>query len=158
RSRATRSSAPNASSTTMSERRPLILASASPRRAELLGRAGVPFAIVPADVDEAQRPGEAPVAYAARLARAKAEAVRPPDAFVLGAATIVVIDALVLGKPEDAADAASMLRRLRGRTHRVVTATCLLCPAGDAMARTTSTEVDVLPLADADVAAYVASG
>jgi septum formation protein len=136
----------------------LILASASPRRRELLARAGVAFEAVAADVDETPRPGETPRALAARLARAKAEAVRRPDAFVLGADTIVVLGDRILGKPEDAADAAEMLRALAGRTHAVMTSTCVLVPGGAAIERTCATEVDVLPLAERDVAAYVASG
>ncbi len=136
----------------------LVLASSSPRRRELLARAGVAFEVVPAEVDEAPRPGEAPGALAARLARAKAEAVRRPDAFVLGADTIVVQGDRILGKPGDAVEAADMLRALSGRTHRVITATCLLAPDGAATERTCATEVDVVPLGDRDIAAYVGSG
>ncbi|HKA89027.1 MAG TPA: Maf family protein [Haliangiales bacterium] len=136
----------------------LVLASASPRRRELLARAGVSFEVAPAEVDETPRPGEAPRALAARLAHAKAEAARRPDAFVLGADTIVVLGERVLGKPEDAAEAAAMLRELSGRTHVVLTATCLLAPAGAAIERTCATEVDVVPLGERDIAAYVASG
>jgi septum formation protein len=109
---------------------PLILASASPRRRDLLARAGVPFEVHPADIPEEAHPGEAPVAYAQRLARAKALTVagrvgRQPRRLVLGADTIVVIDGEVLGKPRDADDAVRLLTRLIGRRHRVVTAVAL---------------------------------
>jgi septum formation protein len=100
------------------------LASASPRRSELLRQIGVPFTVRAATIDEERLPGEAPEAYVVRLAAAKAEAVwaavadaRP----VLGADTAVVIDGAVLGKPADAAEAAAMLERLSGRAHRVLT-------------------------------------
>lgn len=141
----------------------LILASASPRRRELLARAGVPFEVAPADVDERQLPGETPEAHVARVAgdKATAAAARRPDAWVLAADTIVVLEGDVLGKAQDAAEATRMVARLAGRTHRVMTATCLLPPAGHAgPARrfTVTTEVEMRPLAPAEVAAYVQSG
>src|SRR5690242_20247173 len=88
----------------------LILASASPRRAEILRAAGVAFRVRPAHVDETLRPGEKPAAYVRRLARSKAEAVRRPGEMVLGADTVVVAGKHILGKPRDARDAARMLR------------------------------------------------
>jgi septum formation protein len=106
----------------------LVLASASPRRQELLRNAGIQFTVQPADIDENPLPGEPPRGRAQRLAREKALAVwktRPRDA-VLGADTIVVVDACILNKPVDAADAARMLRRLSGRTHEVITGVCLV--------------------------------
>lgn len=108
----------------------LILASASPRRAELLRNAGIPFVVKPAEIDESRRPGEAPTAYAERLATEKARAVfaKNPQALVLGADTIVTVDEEVLGKPRDAEDAARMLRLLSGRQHLVTTAVCLMGP------------------------------
>src|SRR5207302_10451411 len=109
----------------------LILASSSPRRRELLTRAGIAFEAHAAHVNEDHRPGESPKEYARRLAREKAHAVvklRPND-FVLGADTIVVVDNEILGKPRDASDAARMLRLLSGRDHQVMTAVCLLSPA-----------------------------
>jgi septum formation protein len=109
----------------------LVLASASPRRQELLRNAGIEFTVQPADVDENPLPDEPPRDCAERLAREKALAVwktRPQDA-VLGADTIVVVDACILNKPMDAADAARMLRRLSGRTHEVITGVCLVKPA-----------------------------
>lgn len=106
----------------------LVLASASPRRQELLRNAGISFTVQPADIDETPRAGEAPREYAERLAREKALAVwqlRQWDV-VLGADTIVVVDEVILGKPADAADAARMLRLLSGRTHRVITGVCVV--------------------------------
>lgn len=135
---------------------PLILASASPRRRDLLSSAGVSFTVSPADVDESVHPGEAPAAYALRVAVEKA---RRGDAAaaVLAADTVVDLDGAVLGKPADAAEAAATLRRLSGRVHRVHTAVVLRI--GDAIThmRITS-EVQFRPLSDAEIAAYVATG
>ena len=106
----------------------LVLASASPRRQELLRNAGIPFEVQPTNIPEVPQPGEAPRAFAERMAREKALAVfrlRPND-FVLGADTIVVVDAEILGKPRDRADAVRMLRLLSGRKHQVTTGVCLL--------------------------------
>jgi len=106
----------------------LILASASPRRQELLRNAGVRFEVQSADIDETPLPGEAPQACAERLARDKARAVfaqRPQD-WVLGADTVVVVDGQILGKPANNDDAARMLRLLSGRTHDVITGVCLV--------------------------------
>lgn len=105
----------------------LVLASASPRRQELLRNAGISFTVQPADVDETPLAGEPPRECAERLAREKALAVwrtRPQD-LVLGADTIVVVDETILGKPVDADDAARMLRLLSGRVHRVITGVCV---------------------------------
>ena len=105
----------------------LILASASPRRAELLRSAGIPFSVDVANIAEEVMPGESPVYHAERLAREKAEVVakRNPGRIVLGADTIVVVDDHLLGKPSDAQDAARMLRLLSGRAHEVITGVCL---------------------------------
>src|ERR1700756_3406118 len=102
----------------------LILASSSPRRQELLREIGIPFQVHAANINEDQIAGEAPIAYALRLAREKAQAVAEqyPQSYVLGADTIVVLKGEVLGKPTDHADAARMLRLLSGRTHEVTTA------------------------------------
>src|SRR5438445_9321707 len=108
----------------------LVLASASPRRRELLQNAGIPFIIQASKIPELPREGEAPQACAERLAREKALDVfrqRPQD-FVLGADTIVIVDGEILGKPRDVADAARMLRLLSGRTHQVTTSVCLVGP------------------------------
>ncbi len=105
----------------------LILASASPRRRELLAAAGIAFEVCPADTDEALLPGEAPAAVVVRLARLKALAVSPrfPGRVVLGADTLVVVDGEALGKPRDLAEARAMLQRLAGRPHEVLTGVCL---------------------------------
>jgi septum formation protein len=120
---------------------------------------GIAHEVRPAGVDESLLAGESPPAHAERLARAKAHAVaaREPGAVVIGADTIVVVDGDILGKPRDASDAATMLRRLSGRAHTVFTAVAVA--RGD---RTESAveapEVTFRTLADADIAAYVATG
>lgn len=111
-----------------------MLASASPRRQELLHNAGIAFTVQPADIDETPLEGESPEECAERLAREKALAIwrmRPQDV-ILGADTIVVVDGILLGKPFDAGDAARMLRLLSGRQHQVITGVCLVrTAAGD---------------------------
>ncbi len=139
----------------------LILASQSPRRQDLLRNAGIEFEVQPADVEERLLPGESPEAFAQRLARDKARVVARtrPDAFVLGADTIVVVDGAVLGKPSDDDDARQMLRLLSGRSHQVTTGVCLIGPHRafeDVRAETTT--VHFLPLTEADVDYYVAHG
>lgn len=147
---------------------PLILASASPRRRELLAQAGYFFTVHPANIPEDTRPGEDPIAYVVRLAREKAEAVfaaissESPAApqgsqVVLGADTTVTIDGLILGKPADAADAARMLCLLSGRTHRVITGVALATGRGTEVAAEV-TAVRFLALSDEDIASYVATG
>ncbi|HEY7190511.1 MAG TPA: Maf family protein [Vicinamibacterales bacterium] len=110
----------------------LILASASPRRAELLRGAGIEVDVRPADVDESVQPGETPEGYASRVALAKARAIsrQVPDRFVLGADTVVVVGDGILGKPTDSAEARRMLRALSGRSHVVITAVILIRSAG----------------------------
>ncbi len=141
---------------------PLILASASPRRRELLAQAGFTFEVAPADVPEIRKPGEDPIRFVTRLAREKAEAVLsreavPPDAIVLGADTIVVVDEEVLGKPQDAADAARMLRLLSGRTHQVITGVCL-AKGRERQRAAEVTFVRFTTLSDEEIEAYVATG
>ena len=104
---------------------PLILASASPRRADLLQWAGVDFEIHPVDLDESRRPDEDPSACAARLAREKALAGGRGPRLALGADTIVALEGRILGKPSGPAEARSHLAELSGRTHQVITAFCL---------------------------------
>lgn len=136
----------------------VILASQSPRRRELLTLIGIAHEVLPADVDESVLPGEAPTAYAERLARAKASkiAVDQPDAVVIGSDTIVVLDGDILGKPADAADAAHTLRRLSGRTHTVHTAVAV--GRGHRMnASVESVEVTFRRLTDVQIAAYIAT-
>jgi len=106
----------------------LVLASASPRRQQLLQQAGLEFVVAPAEVCEAPQPGEQPEAIVRRLACAKARAVAPrfPDAVVLGADTVVTRDGRVFGKPASLAEAAEVLRQLSGAVHDVLTGVCLL--------------------------------
>jgi septum formation protein len=137
----------------------LILASASPRRRELLTQAGIPFTVQPADIDETHRPGESPIAFTQRLAREKAEAVfaTHPTATVLGADTIVVCDQQILGKPADKKDATRMLRLLSGRDHQVITGIALVSQSGT-QTRAVSTTVTMKPISEEEIAAYIATG
>lgn len=140
----------------------LTLASASPRRAELLRRLGVPFEVVPPDVDEtaADLPA-APKARALELARRKAEAAAAKVAggWVLAADTIVVKDNAVVGKPKTAEEAVAMLKRLAGGRHKVLTAVCVVrLSDGEYRSDVESTGVILAPLSDEQVAAYVATG
>lgn len=161
----------------------LILASASPRRRELLAQAGFVFEVCPAHIPEEPQPGEDAVAYVTRLAREKAEAVfrmrrsevrghesegqgageRRGDGrggtslIVLGADTTVTLDGQILEKPRDAEDAARMLRMLSGRTHRVITGVAVVSGFGTEVAAEV-TVVRFLTLSEEEIAAYVASG
>lgn len=137
----------------------LVLASASPRRQELLSSAGIQFEVQPADIREAQLPGEAAKACAERLAREKALAVasQRPDDCVLGADTVVVVDGQLLGKPIDAADAARMLRLLSGRQHEVITGVCLIV-SGQASVASETTLVRMSGISEKEIADYVAGG
>ena len=143
---------------------PLVLASASPRRRELLDRAGVAVEVIPADVEERHRPGEGPEAFATRLAVEKAQAVAErvgpnPRRRVLGADTIVVLDGAILGKPRDADHAVELLTRLTGRTHRVITAVALVDSETLAVRAATVTSSVRMRTADAaELRAYVATG
>jgi septum formation protein len=119
---------------------PLVLASASPRRREMLERLGLAIEVVPADLDERAHDGELPAPYVARIARAKAMAVARPGRWVLAADTTVTIDGAILGKAETPEEAAAMLRALSGRAHQVATDVVMV-------------EIDATTLAD-----YVASG
>jgi septum formation protein len=137
----------------------LVLASASPRRRELLTTAGFAFDVEVADVDETRQGDESAEVYVRRVAVAKARAVaarRPQDA-VLGADTIVVVDGDILGKPVDDAEAVAMLTRLAGRTHRVLTAVAVVA-GGRTVDMVEDTRVSMHPLTQAAIAAYVASG
>jgi septum formation protein len=138
----------------------LILASASPRRAELLRNAGISFVVEAAKIDESRRKNEPPIEYARRLAAEKARAVaknRPGD-FVLGADTIVVVDEQVLEKPRNTEDAARMLRLLSARRHLVTTGVCLIGPAQVEDVRQETTEVFFGTLSGADIRWYVETG
>ncbi|MEZ5137214.1 MAG: Maf family protein [Acidimicrobiales bacterium] len=145
----------------------LVLASASPRRHQLLGELGIAFEVRPADVDESPRPGEAAEVLVRRLAIDKAEAglAAAPERpiVVLAADTLVAVDGEVLGKPVDEADAARMLRRLSGTRHQVMTGVAVA--SADASGTATSLAVEVVtthvhmaPWTDEEIAAYVASG
>ncbi len=136
----------------------LVLASQSPRRAEILRQAGIPFSVRPASVDETPRADEQPLDYVERLAEEKASAVEAaPDEIVLAADTVVVIDGAILGKPADEADARRMLAMLSGRRHEVVTGICL--KRGEEIIRDScTTEVWFSIMSDAEIAAYAAGG
>ncbi|MFA4943756.1 MAG: nucleoside triphosphate pyrophosphatase [Lentisphaeria bacterium] len=136
----------------------LVLASASPRRRELLAQAGLHFICRSADVDESLHAGEAPAETVRRLARAKAAAVAPefPHQTILGADTLVVLAGEPLGKPASLTAAHAMLRRLAGRTHQVMTGVCLLrLQPPHEESWTTLTEVTFRPLDDAAIAEYL---
>jgi septum formation protein len=144
----------------------LILASASPRRRELLSQAGFEFQVHPAHIPEDPLPGEEPIAYVTRLAREKAQvafarlteaASNGEGLVVLGADTTVTVDNQILGKPEDAADASRMLRMLSGRSHRVVTGVAVVTAQSTEVAAEV-TAVRFLTLSEAEIDAYVASG
>ena len=137
----------------------LILASASPRRAQLLNAAGIRFETRAADVDETPLPGELPDAYVQRLAREKAEAVARTarGRIVLGADTTVVVDRRILAKPADAAEAREMLEQLAGRPHEVLTGVAL-AGAGEPAVAVASTAVWFAPMTSEDIAWYVETG
>ena len=153
----------------------LVLASASPRRRELLTQAGYTFAIHPAHIPEDPLPNEDPIAYVVRLARQKAEAVfaeltradaseerapaapQVPPPQVLGADTTVTLDNQIFGKPADPEDAARMLRLLSGRTHRVVTGVAVVTAQRTEVAAEV-TGVRFLTLSEQEIAAYIATG
>ena len=154
----------------------LVLASASPRRQELLHNAGIEFVVQPANVAEIPSDGEAPRSFAERMAREKALAVFAlrPDDLILGADTVVVADGQILGKPRDTADATRMLRLLSGRKHEVITGVCMAGPQGlnpaprslpfgtaeavPSRVRYETTIVTMATLSDHDIRDYVASG
>jgi septum formation protein len=144
----------------------LVLASASPRRRELLIQAGYSFEVRPAHIPEEPREGEDSIAYVTRLAREKAEVVfrelstngTAEDALVvLGADTTVTLDNHILGKPEDAADAARMLRMLSGRSHHVITGVAVVTSVGVEVAAEV-TAVRFFTMTDEEIAAYVSTG
>ena len=140
----------------------IVLASASPRRRELLALTGLDFSVVVSDVEEpAPDGGETPGGYALRLACLKARDVarQHPGAFVLGADTVVAVGEHILGKPVDEADAARMIGLLAGREHTVVTACCLIGPDGETVwAEPVSSKVCFSALTPQTIAAYAATG
>lgn len=139
---------------------PLILASASPRRAELLRRLGLSFDVVPSRVPEVLLAGEAPESHAERLSEEKATAValHRPDALVLAGDTVVVLDEEVLGKPQDADEAVAMLTSLAGRTHQVVSGLALSFPRGHQTSGHLATMVTFRSFDEAFARRYVATG
>jgi septum formation protein len=143
---------------------PLILASASPRRREILETLGLTFEVLPSDVPEVRRPGEQPRDYVERLSADKALHVvrareeRRPTPFVLGADTTVVLGGEVLEKPRDDADAKRIIARLSGRTHRVITGVSVARAEGLLRTIASETEVTFRALSEDEVTAYVASG
>lgn len=140
----------------------LILASKSPRREELLRRAGYNFETRASHVDETHQAGESAEEFTCRIAREKAQAVAAfaqPGDLVLGADTVVVADGQILGKPAGPDDAARMLRQLAGGTHRVITGVCvILAPARVEALKTEVTLVTFAPLDEQEIRDYVQSG
>ncbi|MEJ5225150.1 MAG: Maf family protein [Anaerolineales bacterium] len=141
---------------------PVLLASNSPRRRQLLALTGWKYSVAASDVDESVRPGESPEVYVRRLAEEKARAAAQKahsERFVIGSDTTVVLDGDILGKPADADEALSMLRRLRGRTHQVFTGIAVL-RLEDGLTHTDVcvTDVPMRAYSDDEIAAYVASG
>jgi septum formation protein len=137
----------------------LVLASASPRRKELLRNAGIAFEVQPANIPEQPLPHESAKECAERLAREKALAVarQHPNDCVLGADTVVVVEDEILGKPINPADAARMLRLLSGRDHQVITGVCLVIE-GQTFAASESTVVTMSRITDQEIADYIATG
>ena len=133
----------------------LVLASASPRRAELLWMLGLRFDVQPADLDETPERDEDPFDYVERLAKAKADEVAAPGTIVIAADTIVVLDGALLGKPTGAEDARRMLRSLSGRTHEVVTCVAVAIGDGTVASFTETTEVTFVELSERDIEWYV---
>ena len=140
----------------------LILASSSPRRAEILANAGLPFSVLSSAVDESPYPGEAPAALVQRLANAKADLVTARavgPAIILAADTVVVLDDKILGKPSSTEDARHMLQQLSGRTHTVLTGVALVrLPDGERRQFIESTLVHLRPITDEELSSYLATG
>lgn len=139
----------------------LVLASASPRRRELLSSVGLDFEVLPSKIEERRQPDEKPEAYVLRLSREKAAdvAARRPEAWVIGADTTVFINDEILEKPSDQADAARMLRMISGKEHTVFTAITLLGSAGKHRdSRVVSTRVTMISLTDEEISWYVSTG
>ena len=136
---------------------PVILASSSPRRRELLQLIGIPHDVRPADIDETYLPGEHPRDHAERLAREKASVIDAPDAVVIGSDTIVVVDGEVLGKPRDREHATAMLRRLSGRSHVVMTAVAVGW-RGRLASGVEEVGVTFRDISEAEIAQYIDTG
>jgi len=139
----------------------IILASASPRRSELMGLAGMEFSVVPADINEEVLPGEEPAEHVMRLSREKADAVAATTAgrFFIGADTVVVLEGRIMGKPADEAEAFRMLSDLSGRDHEVITGYCVFDKVSCIhLSRCVRTEVTFKELSAGEIRAYIASG
>ncbi|GAB7026950.1 Maf family nucleotide pyrophosphatase [Geotalea toluenoxydans] len=139
----------------------IVLASASPRRVELLSSAGIDFEVMPGDVDETLLPGETPEQHVLRLAKSKAEAVarKGHGRYFIGADTIVVCDGEIMGKPQDSTDAERMLKKLSGVAHEVITGFAVVDrDEGSTVAEAVRTKVYFKPLRDEEIAAYIATG
>ena len=136
-----------------------MLASASPRRQELLKKAGIQFVVRPADIPEVPAPGESPLAFGERMAREKARVVHQsiPNAIVLAADTVVAVDQQIFGKPENLDDAVRMLRLLSGRIHCVITSVCLKGHNFEDV-RSENTTVEFAAITDYEIREYVRSG
>ncbi|MCW5874984.1 MAG: septum formation protein Maf [Anaerolineales bacterium] len=143
-------------------RLPVVLASTSPRRKELLGLFGFPFEVLPADINEDVLPGEPPAEYVRRLALGKAQVAAArltQPAIVIAADTTVVHEGVIIGKPVDAADAERILRSLRGRSHQVFSGLCLLNTAtGEQVVELAESQVPMRHYSDSEMSAYIASG
>ena len=135
----------------------VILASASPRRRELLTLVGIAHEVLPANIDESYLPGEVPRQHAERLARGKAAAIEVPKALTVGSDTIVVVDGDVLGKPRDRAHAAEMLRRLSGRSHVVITGVAVRW-RGETVSGVEEVGVTFRALSDDEIERYIDTG
>lgn len=139
----------------------LILASSSPRRAEILANAGLPFSVLSSAVDESPNPGETPAALVQRLANAKADLVTARavgPAIVVGADTVVVLDDKILGKPRSSDEARHMLQQLSGRTHSVLTGVAMVrLPDGERRQFTESTLVHFRPVTQEEISSYLAT-
>jgi len=141
----------------LSTRKPIVLASASPRRQELLRSAGIDFVVRSAGIPEVPLGGEQPREFAERMSREKARATERPGEMILAADTVVAVEGTILGKPQSGDEAARMLGLLSDRTHEVITAVCLL-GEGFADVRSETTRVHFNPMSKAEILAYVASG
>ena len=139
----------------------IVLASASPRRSELMSLAGIPFSVVAADICEDVLPGEASAEHVMRLSKEKADAVavKNEGRFFIGADTVVVLDGAILGKPADETDAARMLRLLSGRNHEVITGFTVFDKVTSIhVSRSVSTEVAFKSLQETEIMTYIATG
>jgi len=137
---------------------PIILASKSPRRRYLLSRAGLTFSVVPSNFDESSISLASPGLYARELAESKAREIseKYPEAWVIGADTIVLIDGIILGKPESRDEARTMLYRLSGQTHQVLTGYCICCKSsGKFFSETVKTDVTFKKLTEEEIEWYI---